>query len=124
MIKLRCTKRSGKLNERKTQLDKISQLRKTELDKMSYSRWLNSKFYTYWHVTSVYDKGDEIFMCHTDIQRCHGFTYTECKKFIDDSVSVKGRINEIDDDEQAEELQGYMKQFIEDVDKEYQPNQK
>ena len=86
---------------------------------MAYSRWLNSKFYTYWHDTSVYDKGDEIFMCHTDIQRYHGFTYSECKKFIDDSVSVKGRINEIDDNEQAEELQGYMKQFIEDVDTHY-----
>ena len=108
MIKLRCTERSGKLNERKT-----------ELDKMAYSRWLNSKFYTYWHDTSVYDKGDEIFMCHTDIQRYHGFTYSECKKFIDDPVSVKGRINEIDDNEQAEELQGYMKQFIEDVDTHY-----
>jgi len=108
MIKLRCIERSGKLKKRKT-----------ELDKMSYSRWLNSKFYTYWHVTSVYDKGDEIFMCHTDIQRSHGFTYTECEKFINDTVSVKGRINEIDDNEQAEELQGYMKQFMEDVDTHY-----
>jgi len=120
---LRCTERSGKLNERKIELEKISQLRKTEMDKMSYSRWLTSKFYTYWNDTKVYNKEDEIFICHTDIQRHYGFTYSECKKLSEDVVSIKGRINEIDDDTQAEELQGYMKEFIGHVDKEYQPNQ-
>ena len=123
MIKLRCTERSGKLNERKIELEKISQLRKTEMDKMSYSRWLTSKFYTYWNDTKVYNKEDEIFICHTDIQRHYGSTYSECKKLSEDVVSIKGRINEIDDDTQAEELQGYMKEFIGHVDKEYQPNQ-
>jgi|TARA_B110000014_G_C20069532_1_gene557643 hypothetical protein len=112
MIKLRCTERSGKSKERKI-----------ELEKMSYSRWIDSKFYTYWNSTKVYNKEDEIFICHTDIQRYYGFTYTECKKYIEDAVSVKGRINEIDDDTQAEELQRYMRQFVEDVDREYQPNQ-
>ena len=108
---MKCTERSGKLNERKT-----------ELDKMSYSRWLNSKFYTYWHVTSVYDKGDEIFMCHTDIQRYYGFTYTECTKFIDQITTIKGKLNEVTDDKDAKELQGYMRQFIEDVDTQYKDN--
>ena len=51
------------------------------------------------------------------------FTSDECKKYIEDTVSVKGRINEIDDDTEAKELQGYMRQFVEDVDNRYQPNQ-
>ena len=90
---------------------------------MSYSRWSTSKFYTYWNSTKVYDKGDEIFICHTDIQRYYGFTYTECIKLVDDIIAIKGRINEIDNNEEAEELQGYIKQFIESVDAEYMPNQ-
>ena len=86
---------------------------------MSYSRWLTSKFYTYWNSTKVYDKEDEIFICHTDIQRYYGFTYTECTRLVDDIIAIKGRINEIDNDEEAVELQGYIKQFIESVDVEY-----
>ena len=110
MIKLKCLKKNGKLKEQ----------RKIELEKMSYSRWVDSRFYTYWNSTKVYDKGDEIFLCHTDIQRYYGFTYTECKKFEDDIIAIKGKINEIDDDEDAIELQGYIKEFVKDVDKEYQ----
>jgi len=87
---------------------------------IDYSNWSNSKFYTYWNTAKVYKKEDEIFICHTDIERYYGFTYTECKKFIEDDVSVKGRINEIDDTTQAEELQGFMRQFIEDVDFQYE----
>ena len=86
---------------------------------MSYSRWLTSKFYTYWNSTKVYDKGDEIFICHTDIQRYYGFTYTECTRLVDDIIAIKGRINEIDNNEEAVELQGYIKQFIESVDANY-----
>ena len=63
-------------------------------------------------------------MCHTDIQRYYGFTYTECTRFENDLIAIKGRINEIDNNEEAEELQGYIKQFIESVDAEYMPNQR
>ena len=87
---------------------------------MSYSRWIDSKFYTYWNNTDVYDKNDEIFICHTDIQRYYAFTYTECTRYINSITSIKGKINEVDDDIQAKELQKYMKQFIQDVDKEYE----
>ena len=86
---------------------------------MSYSKWLNSKFYTYWNDKKVKNKEDEVFICHTDIQRFYGFTYSECKKYIDSIVSIKGRINEIDDDIQAKELQGYMKEFVDQVDNTY-----
>ena len=87
---------------------------------MSYSRWLDSKFYTYWQTANVYDKGDEVFICHVDLRTYSGFTYTECKQMIESKLKLKGRMNAIDDDEDAEELQGYMKKFIKDVDAEYE----
>ena len=87
---------------------------------MSYSRWLNSKFYTYWATKKgVYNKGDEIFACHVDLKKYVEIRYSECKELIESIVKVKGRLNAIDDDLEAEELQLYMKRFIEDVDAEY-----
>ena len=91
---------------------------------MAYSRWNDSKFYTYWNSTKVYDKGDEIFICHTEIENYHGFTYTECSRFVDDIIAIKGKINKIDNDEEAEELQGYIKEFIKDVDESYLSKQR
>lgn len=87
---------------------------------MTYSRWLDSKFYTYWQTANVYDKGDEVFICHVDLNTYSGFTYTECKQMIESKLKLKGRMNAIDDDEEAEELQGYMKEFIKNVDKDYE----
>ena len=44
---------------------------------MSYSRWVDSKFYTYWRSNNdLYNKEDEIFICHTDIERYYEFSYT------------------------------------------------
>lgn len=87
---------------------------------MSYSKWNNSKFYTYWHSANVYDKGDELFSCHINLKRNYMFTYTECKNMIDNGMAVKGRINEIVGDEDVTELQGYMREFIKEVDGEYE----
>ena len=87
---------------------------------MAYSRWIDSKFYTYWaSMNSVYDKGDEVFIVHNDLKSYRGFTYTECKEMIDDIMKLKGRMNFVDDDLEAEELQLYMKRFIKDVDEDY-----
>ena len=87
---------------------------------MSYSKWNNSKFYTYWHSANVYDKGDELFSCHINLKRNYMFTYTECQNMIDNGMAVKGRINEIVGDEDVTELQGYMREFIKEVDGEYE----
>ena len=99
---------SGKLRE------------KSNLEYMAYSRWIDSKFYTYWATNNgVYSKEDEVFIVHHDLKAYRGFTYSECKKIIEDTLKVKGKLNFIDNDEEAKELQGYMKQFIEDVDHRY-----
>ena len=87
---------------------------------MSYSRWIDSKFYTYWaSKNEVYDKEDEVFLVHHDLRSYRGFTYTECKGMIGDILKIKGKMNFVDDDSEAEELQGYMERFVADVDKEY-----
>jgi hypothetical protein len=90
---------------------------------MSYSKWLNSKFYTYWAANNtVYGKEDEVFLVHRDLESYRGFTYTECTELIEDKLKLKGKMNFVDNDKEAEELQGYMKQFIEHVDAEYLSN--
>ena len=86
---------------------------------MSYSRWIDSTFYTYWCLSDAKNKNDEVFMCHTDIYKCYKFKYTECKRLVENITAIKGQINEIEGDGDATELQSYMKKFVKDVDKEY-----
>jgi len=43
----------------------------------------------------------------------------ECKRLVEDLTVLKGKLNEIEGDEDAIELQGYIKKFVKDVDKEY-----
>ena len=86
---------------------------------MSYSRWSHSQFYTYWCSSKAETKEDELFACHVDLESQVMITYEECKKIEDSLISIKGKINQIEDDEEATELQGYIKEFISDVDHKY-----
>ena len=87
---------------------------------MSYSRWLNSQFYTYWCGADVYDKHDELFACHISIDDHYMFTYTEVKEFIESPHTLKDRIKDmVLSDAELIEIIGYMKRFIKDVDIEY-----
>ena len=85
---------------------------------MAYSRWIDSKFYTYW-AGQANSQEDEVFVVHYDLETYRSFTYTECKQMMDDTLRIKGKMNFIDNDEEAKEIQGYMKQFMEDVDHRY-----
>ena len=88
---------------------------------MSYSRWINSSFYTYWCSSKVYDKQDELFACHASLEGQHMFTYTECKEFIQDPQKILSRIKEVEiTSDELTELTGYMSQFISDVDLSYE----
>ena len=91
---------------------------KSNLEYMAYSRWIDSKFYTYW-AGQANSKEDEVFVVHYDLETYRSFTYTECKQMMDDTLRIKGKMNFIDNDEEAKEIQGYIKQFIEDVDHRY-----
>ena len=86
---------------------------------MSYSRWSHSTFYTYWCSSKAERKEDELFACHMDLESQTMITYEECKRIEDSLVLIKGKINQIENDEEATELQGYIKEFISDVDHKY-----
>ena len=86
---------------------------------MSYSRWVNSPFYTYWCTSNTKQKENELFNCHVDLKIVISLTYENCKKIEDNLTLIKGKVNRINDDEEAKELQGYIKEFIKDVDKHY-----
>ena len=87
---------------------------------MSYSRWINSHFYTYWCSSKVYDKHDELFAC-TSLEGQYMFTYTECKEFIEEPFTLVSRIKDVSlTDDDVRELTGYMSEFISDVDLSYE----
>lgn len=84
---------------------------------MSYSRWLNSDFYTYWRAPVLSIKEENILACHYTLDETDYFTYEQCKGYVvspDDLIWMMG-IN----GEQAEELARYMREFIKDVDKKF-----
>ena len=88
---------------------------------MSYSRWINSSFYTYWCSSKVYDKQDELFACHTSIDGQYMFTYTECKEFIETPKKINSKIKDYElTEHMLIELCMYMDQFIHDVDLRYE----
>ena len=88
---------------------------------MSYSRWINSQFYTYWCSSKVYDKHDELFACHATLDGQHMFTYTECKEFIEEPFKLVSRIKDVSlTDNDVKEITGYMSEFISDVDLSYE----
>ena len=87
---------------------------------MSYSRWINSHFYTYWCSATVYDKHDELFACHTSIDGQYMFTYTEVTEFIKAPHTLRNRIKDVElSDAEVTEITGYMEEFVRDVDIEY-----
>ena len=88
---------------------------------MSYSRWINSQFYTYWCSSKVYDKHDELFACHASLDGQHMFTYTECKEFIEEPFELVSRVKDVSlTDDDVKELTSYMSEFISDVDLSYE----
>ena len=88
---------------------------------MSYSRWINSDFYTYWMSTGR-DKGpksknDEQFVCHSDLITQHIITYDQAKDYLVDREALQHHIKV--DERDAIELQSYLKQWIKDVDRKF-----
>ena len=64
-------------------------------------------------------KEDELFACHVDLETQMMITYEECIRIVDSLILIKGKINQIENDEEATELQGYIKNFIGDVNHKY-----
>lgn len=77
---------------------------------MSYSRWSNSVWYTYWSAKSGDTRDTQVFTVCWE----KDFTYKELKENLDacaECFFAKGYR-----DKNIEELKGYMKEFIEDVE--------
>ena len=77
---------------------------------MSYSRWLFSRWYTYWSTLSGDKMEDQVFM----VCNVADFTYEQLTADIEkclDECEAAGK--------EREELRGYMQDFIEDVKMDY-----
>ena len=82
---------------------------------MSYSRWINSCWYTYWCTSDATKKEDEIFSVTSE----YNFTYKEIKENINNFKVLKKHFSGIYTQEEYKELKSYMFEFIKDVEDEY-----
>ena len=66
-------------------------------------------------------KNDQQFPCHSDLITQHIITYDEAKDFLVEREALQHHIKI--DERDAIELQSYLKQFVEDVDKKFTPDE-
>ena len=82
---------------------------------MSYSRWSNSNWYCFWRDTECDTKENEVLALWLSIDKTLEFTYQELKNFTAETIIETYDVSQ----ELADEAMGYIKWFLEDVDKEY-----
>ena len=83
---------------------------------MSYSRWSDSKWYTYWSTASGPLKEDQILCLWYSMDMCKDWTYQQLKHMdiVDLMIEYAGvPYNDI------LEAQQYIRAFIHDVDHDY-----
>ena len=87
---------------------------------MAYSRWSDSRWYTYWSSTSSGPTKLEKSFCICDDPNVEmHFTYADLRKDVDRClVLVKGK-HPTATKEEIEELKGYMEAFMKDVDRDF-----
>lgn len=84
---------------------------------MAYSRWSNSRWYTYWSINSGDSKDSQVFQ----VCSVKGFTYRELKE--DMSKCIREVIEEVGgevSDSEVDDLRGCMNEFIKDVEGSYE----
>ena len=86
---------------------------------MSYSRWINSEFYTFWSGSGAATKEEEQFCCMFSLDSAPHFSYNEVKDMIKNPDLMRYKITDDLYPEHIEELLTYMGQFIADVDQHY-----
>ena len=87
---------------------------------MSYSRWINSEFYTFWSGSGASKKEDEQFCCMFSLDSAPHFCYSEEKEMIKKPDLMRHKITDDLYPEHIEELLRYMKAFVKDVDIKYE----
>jgi hypothetical protein len=87
---------------------------------MSYSRFSNSRWYTFWHWSEDETKNNQMFsVCHV---LC--FSYADLKndieKCLDKAIEIENGKSEIPVSiGERQELKTYMMRFIEDAEEDY-----
>lgn len=87
---------------------------------MAYSSWLTSKFHTYW-ASSGSGKSDDKLVVHlgpADRARFE-LSYHAALDYLEDPSLIWDKIPGIEDDDDLHLFLGYIEQFVEDVDQEY-----
>ena len=87
---------------------------------MSYSRWINSEFYTFWSGSGASKKEEEQFCCMFSLDSAPHFSYNEVKDMIKNPDLMRYKITDDLYPEHIEELLRYMKAFVKDVDIKYE----
>lgn len=92
---------------------------------MSYSRWSNSRFYTYWRCNGKQEDIRDNQVLDVDCE--HVFTYPELKADIEKCLDIAAtptynKLNlgwQVPIEKLREELRGYMNEFIHDMENVY-----
>lgn len=85
---------------------------------MSYSRWINSSWYTYWMSSDDSDPDKQMLAIHYSVDEDWRISYTDLKDHFDDTVKFLKNIFNEATEEEIEELKTYLRAFMEDVEKE------
>ena len=83
---------------------------------MSYSRWSNSAWYTFWNSSSGEDRDDQILSLWYSINQTKDWDYKELKSWS--VADVLENYTDITEDEAAEAY-GYIQEFLENVEEEF-----
>jgi len=87
---------------------------------MSYSRWSNSKWYSFWNVSSGKTKDEQVLSLWYNIDNIRDLTYEELKELVEDKSIHDSILWKYDCTvPEAEEAVGYIKEFIRDVEEEF-----
>ena len=83
---------------------------------MSYSRWSNSAWYSFWSAGNAKRKEDEVFCLWADMEQTKDWTYEQLESFTVEDIGRKYVGITL---AEAEEAWGYIQEFLQDVDREY-----
>jgi len=87
---------------------------------MSYSRWINSVWYTYWMCQNKETENRQTALFN--ISGVATFTAQQLRDDIEHCLDVAMKCNLLGRDDDKEELHSYMLEFLADVDKTYPEN--
>ena len=83
---------------------------------MSYSRWLNSDWYVFWHTSKAKRKEDELLaIWHVSDKNLPIFTYSELKN-VRNIEDLKNLLKLDIPDSEYEECLVYVREWLKDVE--------